>query len=235
MNSKTVIFLGILAAILLNYFCVRYHLPHLMDRNETVSFEEKSADTNESKKPMPIALKDLDEDNETEINETKSEDNITKQIRSIVSDEFSKEAKENKEENQTNDNNINDNNISVKSNFKEVEKQINEKLLSTPIEFRFSSAVLTRKSKKILKDIAKELKKLKDIEIEVAGYTDAKGNQYFNKDLSLKRAKSVRRFLIREGIDKNIITAVGYGESNFIYDKNDKRNRRVEIHIKRGK
>ncbi|NPA81376.1 MAG: OmpA family protein [Epsilonproteobacteria bacterium] len=244
MSSKTVIFLGILAAILLNYFCVRYHLPSLMDNNLTI----RDIKNQEKSEPIPVALKDLDEDNETnkseivqkniESNTTKKqeEDEIDRQIRSLI-DEKIQEINETS----TNLEHVSSSNKSMESDTnltkaKEIESEINKKLLSTPIEFKFSSAVLTRKSKKILREIATELKKLdlKNMEIEVAGYTDAKGNKYFNKELSLKRAKSVRRYLIKEGIDKNIIKAVGYGESNFIYDKNDKRNRRVEIHIKRG-
>ncbi len=218
MSSKSVIFLGILAAVILSYFCIKLHLPDFIEQN---SKKEKNITKNIQ---IPIPLKNLEE-NQTKEENVSKESNITKTIRALLSEE--KEIEEVKEVNESNESN-------VSREIFNIESEIKEKLLSTPIEFKFASAILTKKSKKILKEIAKELKKLKNIKIEVAGYTDAKGNQYFNKDLSLKRAKSVRRFLIKEGIDKNIITAVGYGESNFIYDKYDKRNRRVEIHIIRG-
>ncbi len=220
MSSKSIIFLGILAAIVLSYFCIKLHLPDFIEQN---SKEEKNITKNIQ---IPIPLKNL-EKNKTKEENISKESNITKKIRAIISEEKKQEGVEVNESNESNESNITNEVFNIES-------EIKEKLLNTPIEFKFASAILTKKSKKILKGIAKELKKLKDVKIEVAGYTDAKGNQYFNKDLSLKRAKSVRRFLIKEGIDKNIITAVGYGESNFIYDKYDKRNRRVEIHIKRG-
>ncbi len=218
MSSKSVIFLGILAVVVLSYFCIKLHLPDFIERN---SKKEKNITKNIQ---IPIPLKNL-EKNKTKEKNISKENNITKKIRALLSEE--KEIEEVKEVNESNESN-------VSREIFNIESEIKEKLLSTPIEFKFASAILTKKSKKILKEIAKELKQLRNIKIEVAGYTDAKGNQYFNKDLSLKRAKSVRRFLIKEGIDKNIITAAGYGESNFIYDKYDKRNRRVEIHIIRG-
>ncbi len=215
MSSKSVIFLGILATVILSYFCIKLHLPDFIEQN---SKKEKNITKNIQ---IPIPLKNLEE-NQTKEENVSKESNITKTIRALLSEE--KEIEEVKEVNESN----------ISREIFNIESEIKEKLLSTPIEFKFASAILTKKSKKILKEIAKELKQLRNIKIEVAGYTDAKGNQYFNKDLSLKRAKSVRRFLIKEGIDKNIITAAGYGESNFIYDKYDKRNRRVEIHIIRG-
>ncbi len=227
MSSRAVISLGIIASIVLGYFCINYHLPNILQK-ETLKTKKAAKETNKtSQKPtFPIALKNLEENYSAEENSSQKENNITKKIREAVLEGEENETlkKASFEKNETN----------KSEEIFTLENEIKEKLLKTPIEFKFSSAILTKKSKKILKEIAKELKKLKDIQIEVAGYTDAKGNMYFNKDLSLKRAKSVRKFLIKEGIDKNIIKAVGYGESDFIYPKYDKRNRRVEIHIKRG-
>lgn len=208
MSSKSIIGLGFLALITLIAVCLWWHLPKLT----------KTAKTEEKKPAMEIVVT---QDGNTLAEENKSvtekEDNITKEIR--------KALLEQNETNQTDS-------FEDDKELKNIADDINRTLLDEPIKFQFSSASLTPKSKKVLRKIAVDLKSLKDVEIEVAGYTDAKGDQYFNKTLSLQRAKSVKRYLIRQGIDEKIITAKGYGESNFLYEKNDNRNRRVEIHLK---
>ncbi len=208
MSSKSIIGLGFLALITLIAVCLWWHLPKLT----------KTAKTEEKKPAMEIVVT---QDGNTLAEENKSvtekEDNITKEIRKALL-----------EQNETNQTDSFENDKELKN----IADDINRTLLDEPIKFQFSSASLTPKSKKVLRKIAVDLKSLKDVEIEVAGYTDAKGDQYFNKTLSLQRAKSVKRYLIRQGIDEKIITAKGYGESNFLYEKNDNRNRRVEIHLK---
>lgn len=49
--------------------------------------------------------------------------------------------------------------------------------------------------------------------VEVYSFTDSKGRDEYNKDLSLRRAQSVVDYLERAGIDKGRVTAKGFGES----------------------
>jgi outer membrane protein OmpA-like peptidoglycan-associated protein len=50
------------------------------------------------------------------------------------------------------------------------------------------------------------------ISIELASHTDCRGSAQYNIDLSQKRAESVVRYIVLQGIDPKRITAKGYGE-----------------------
>lgn len=72
--------------------------------------------------------------------------------------------------------------------------------------------------------------------LEIQGYTDARGNDQKNLELSQKRADSVLRALESSGVNTSQIKAVGYGEINPIAsndtDAGRADNRRVEFRIR---
>jgi outer membrane protein OmpA-like peptidoglycan-associated protein len=65
----------------------------------------------------------------------------------------------------------------------------------------------------------------------VAGHTDAKGSAQYNKQLSLRRAEAVKRFLVANGMDPKRLDTVGYGAERLLAPDRpeDPSNRRVEI------
>ena len=65
----------------------------------------------------------------------------------------------------------------------------------------------------------------------VAGHTDAQGNPRYNQQLSLRRAETVKQFLVAHGIDARRLDTIGYGSQHLLEPDrpNDPRNRRVEI------
>jgi OOP family OmpA-OmpF porin len=65
----------------------------------------------------------------------------------------------------------------------------------------------------------------------VAGHTDAKGNPRYNKQLSLRRAETVKRFLVANGLQASRLDTVGYGSEQLLTPDrpDDPQNRRVEI------
>jgi len=72
----------------------------------------------------------------------------------------------------------------------------------------------------------------KSARIEVSGHTDNVGSSKKNKALSLKRAQSVRDYLIAKGIDGDRIEAVGRGDEAPTASNDTKEgqaaNRRIE-------
>ncbi|HEY4105736.1 MAG TPA: OmpA family protein [Polyangiaceae bacterium] len=88
-------------------------------------------------------------------------------------------------------------------------------------------------AKEKLDQVAKALKDQGFKAIVVQGYTDSRGNATDNQTLSLKRAQSVRDYLVTQGIPSDKITADGLGSSKPVApnDSADGRaeNRRVEI------
>jgi outer membrane protein OmpA-like peptidoglycan-associated protein len=115
----------------------------------------------------------------------------------------------------------------------EVQKQLNE--YARTILFDTGKATLKTESVSVFVDIIKILNEYPTANFTVEGHTDSVGSESLNQQLSEKRANSVRDFLIKEGIDANRLTAVGYGEAKPIASNNTRdgraQNRRVEINL----
>ncbi|HVJ14054.1 MAG TPA: OmpA family protein [Polyangiaceae bacterium] len=69
--------------------------------------------------------------------------------------------------------------------------------------------------------------------ITIEGHTDSRGNEEQNLQLSKQRAEVVRDYLITQGLDRERVTAVGYGESRPMASNDSAEgranNRRVEV------
>ncbi len=82
------------------------------------------------------------------------------------------------------------------------------------VHFDLDKADLRPDAKAALMDSIRTLKQHPESKIRVAGYTSASGTPAHNKDLSERRANSVRTFLIKEGsIEPERLSIIGYGES----------------------
>ena len=103
------------------------------------------------------------------------------------------------------------------------------------VKFLTSSDNLTEASKVILNDVVKVLNKNEGLKVELAGYTDNRGNPKFNDKLSKLRAESVKAYLVSKGVSAEQMNSKGYGDDNPV-DTNETpqgraNNRRVELHI----
>ena len=105
---------------------------------------------------------------------------------------------------------------------------------------KYSMASIGEKGKAEVTKIANLLKSYPSMKIELASHTDSRGTKAYNKKLSQLRADAIVEYLVKQGIDRNRILAIGYGESVLKNDCKDGvdcpeaahlRNRRLEFKI----
>lgn len=82
------------------------------------------------------------------------------------------------------------------------------------INFEYDKAALRNDpdTTRTLGEFENFLKQHGDVSIEIEGHTDSRGSDDYNRDLSDRRAASVRAWLIERGIAEDRVTAVGKGE-----------------------
>jgi outer membrane protein OmpA-like peptidoglycan-associated protein len=121
--------------------------------------------------------------------------------------------------------------------YKHVIQTNTEIITLQPIEFEFDKDVLRDSAYPILDDVVEALKLNPDISlVEVEGHTDEQGSDAYNLDLSARRAATVTRYLIQQGIDRLRLTSQGFGESRPVDPRHTQEayanNRRVAFAIK---
>ena len=83
----------------------------------------------------------------------------------------------------------------------------------TVLNYQSNSDGLTRESEARLQQIAEYLKHDKAIAaVEIDTYTDSYGGRWINDELSRKRAKALKDFLVSAGVDEKVIRTEGFGE-----------------------
>jgi OmpA-OmpF porin, OOP family len=106
------------------------------------------------------------------------------------------------------------------------------------INFKTASATILPGSYSILDRAVAVLKEYGDIRMEIAGHTDSRGKADYNRDLSQRRADSVKMYFISNGIDANRLTTIGYGLDRPIADNQTEagrsKNRRTEFRLLMG-
>ena len=81
------------------------------------------------------------------------------------------------------------------------------------VYYDFDSYKVRPDAKPVLDKLVRLLKDNPDISIEIQGHTDCRGSEAYNQRLSDRRAKSVVKYLIHNGIDKNRLKSIGFGET----------------------
>lgn len=92
---------------------------------------------------------------------------------------------------------------------------------------------ITRQAEEDLQEALRILKAYPEMRVMIEGHTDSRGSDEYNRELSIKRAMSVRSWLISQGIAGSRMETIGYGETRPV-DTNDSadgraNNRRIEF------
>ncbi len=114
---------------------------------------------------------------------------------------------------------------------------INLSMLAEPmvlhIDYVSGSFEIDHSTKERLERLSRLLNFVEDVKLEISGYTDNIGTSVANRDLSLKRARRVRDYLMNLGIATERMEALGRGEDSFLASNSTAagraKNRRVEI------
>lgn len=108
--------------------------------------------------------------------------------------------------------------------------------VTNDILFAFNSDEISPNSYEILNAIGNILSKNKSWKVQIIGHTDNIGSDEYNQDLSQRRAKSVKNYLVKNfSMTANNLEAIGMGESKPVEDNSTaegrSKNRRVEFKV----
>lgn len=103
------------------------------------------------------------------------------------------------------------------------------------IYFETGKSSLTANSEKQLENIAAIMKSYPNISIKLGGYTDTTGDRAINNKISTERAESCQAALVALGVEKDRLSAKGYGSSDPIADNKTEegraQNRRISVKV----
>ena len=101
--------------------------------------------------------------------------------------------------------------------------------------FDFDKSVLKPAAKASLDSLVGKVKSLTLEVIVAVGHTDSIGTDAYNQKLSIRRAESVKKYLVSQGIPANRVYVEGKGESQPAADNKTEegraKNRRVQIEV----
>jgi len=115
-------------------------------------------------------------------------------------------------------------------------KPVAEKVtFAADVLFDFDKAVIKPEGKSKLDDIANKVRGI-NLEVVIAiGHADSIGSDAYNQRLSVRRAESVKAYLVSKGIEPNRVYTEGKGEKQPVADNKTRdgraKNRRVEIEV----
>lgn len=115
------------------------------------------------------------------------------------------------------------------------EPRVVEKVVLNAIRFDFDSAAIKPEFFPLLDEGIIIIQKHPEKEVVIEGHTCWVGTEDYNLGLSLRRATSVKNYLVEKGIKQERLIVKGYGEANPVADNTTiegrKMNRRVEFKV----
>ncbi|MGO8971113.1 MAG: OmpA family protein [Myxococcaceae bacterium] len=116
-----------------------------------------------------------------------------------------------------------------------VQAELDRLLAGGSIEFQTGSATLHPDAAPLLDAIAAQLASAPELQVEVEGHTDARGDAAANQRLSQLRAQAVKAYLVGKGIAPDRIRTLGSGSSRPLVRSRtpeaNQLNRRIEFRV----
>ncbi len=115
-------------------------------------------------------------------------------------------------------------------------KPVAEKVtFAADVLFDFDKAVIKPEGKSKLDDISNKVRGI-NLEVVIAiGHADSIGSDAYNQRLSIRRAESVKAYLVSKGIEPNRVYTEGKGEKQPVANNSTRdgrtKNRRVELEV----
>lgn len=106
-----------------------------------------------------------------------------------------------------------------------------EKIILKSLQFEQAKDVLSPSAMSELDKVEHLMQQSSTMIIEIIGHTSDEGDRNSNIELSLKRAKSCKEYLLKKGIKSNRIQVRGMGPDSPISRTDKSLNRRVEMQI----
>ena len=101
------------------------------------------------------------------------------------------------------------------------------------LKFDTAKADIKADGARILDDVVTIMQANPSLKIEIQGHTDNKGSSAYNKTLSQKRANAVMEYIAKKGVEKERLSAIGYGfekpAASNDTEEGRAENRRVEL------
>ena len=126
-------------------------------------------------------------------------------------------------------------------------KQINIDVTDTVFEnitYDVAKFNLNEKDKNIINKLAKTLKSVPTLSVEINSHADSRGKSDYNIKLSIKRATTISDYIVSKGVNSKRIIANGFGETFLINNCTDEStcsdddhrvNRRTEFKLIKSK
>ncbi len=133
---------------------------------------------------------------------------------------------------------VNEPGLKENSGCPEIKKEIIQKVeyAARKIQFNFAKATLVLQSEKVLDEIAELLIKESGLKLDIEGHTSSDGSFNANMKLSNERAETVKKYLVKKGVDPSRLTSQGFGPTKPLNEGKTEQeralNRRVELKLR---
>lgn len=227
MKQKTVIFLGLLLFLILVIFCVFVHAPKIetkiADHTKRLINESGAAAIAAEVSGRRVTLSGV-MDSSVAISEIMHQVDQSDGVRAVKNNLTYFQSPQDSSENEK---------VKILP-VREIRPA--EALSKMQIRFANNSKVPEDGALLVVDQVTDFMRADSNLKLIIAGHTDNRGSDSFNKDLSLKRAKAIKALLVSAGIDESRIDAVGFGEeqpaSENTTEYGMQRNRRVDFRVK---